>query len=54
MRIALIVGIDYYKHFDSLYGCVNDAHAAKAVMERYDDGAANFACEQLTSTLWLT
>ncbi|EFE6737880.1 caspase family protein, partial [Escherichia coli] len=26
MRIALIVGINYYEHGGSLHGCVNDAH----------------------------
>lgn len=44
MRIALIVGIDYYEHGSDLFGCVNDAHAVKAILERHDGGAVNFDC----------
>ena len=33
MRKALIVGIDYYEHFNSLYGCVNDAGTVKRALE---------------------
>lgn len=50
MRIALIVGVNYYDHGGSLFGCVDDAHAVKAVMERHGDGGVNFDCELLTST----
>lgn len=42
MRIALIVGINHYDHGGSLFGCVDDAHAVKAVLERHGDGAVNF------------
>lgn len=42
MRKALIVGIDYYEHFGSLYGCVNDAHEMKSALERHSDGSINF------------
>lgn len=44
MRKALIVGIDYYddKNVDSLTGCVNDAHAVKAMLDRHADGSVNF------------
>lgn len=50
MRIALIVGINHYEHGSDLYGCVDDAHAVKAVMERHDGGAVNFDCMLLTGT----
>ncbi len=50
MRIALIVGINYYEHGSPLFGCVDDAHAVKAVLERHDGGAVNFDCKLLTGT----
>ena len=49
-RIALVVGINYYKHVSSLYGCVDDAHAVKAVLERHGGGIVNFGCQLLTGT----
>ncbi|HEX8644543.1 MAG TPA: caspase family protein [Allosphingosinicella sp.] len=42
MRKALIVGISYYTHLPLLSGCVNDAHAMKAMLERHADGSVNF------------
>jgi len=50
MKIALIVGINYYEHCNPLFGCVDDAHAVKAVLERHDGGAVNFDCKLLTGT----
>ena len=50
MRIALIVGINYYEHGNPLFGCVDDAYAVKAVLERHDDGATNFECRLYTGT----
>lgn len=50
MRIALIVGINYYEHGGSLHGCVDDAHAVQAVLERHGDGSVNFDCKLLTGT----
>ncbi|KAB8195638.1 CHAT domain-containing protein [Lysobacter maris] len=50
MRIALIVGINYYEHGGALFGCVDDAHAVKTVLERHGDGAVNFDCKLLTGT----
>lgn len=50
MRIALIVGINHYEHGGSLYGCVDDAHSVKAVLERNDGGGINFDCKILTGT----
>ena len=43
MRKALIVGLDQYTHISGLTGCVNDAHAVKAILERHADGTINFA-----------
>lgn len=50
MRIALIVGVNYYEHGGSLYGCVDDAHAVQAVLARHGDGTVNFDCKLLTGT----
>lgn len=50
MRKALIVGIDYYDHISSLSGCVNDAHAVKAALERHTDGTLNFTAPQVLTS----
>ncbi len=50
MRKALVVGIDYYTHASPLYGCVNDAHSVKNVLERHSDGSKNFAVLSLYGT----
>lgn len=42
MRKALIVGIDHYPYIGSLGGCVNDALAVRAVLERNADATVNF------------
>jgi hypothetical protein len=42
MRKALVVGVDYYDTIKPLYGCVNDAYAIKAVLDRHSDGTKNF------------
>jgi hypothetical protein len=47
VRKALIVGIDHYEHLSALSGCVNDAYAVKAALERHADGTLNFAGPQL-------
>lgn len=47
MRKALIIGIDYYENIGSLGGCVNDAHAVKAILERHADNTVNFAAPRL-------
>jgi hypothetical protein len=49
-RRALIVGIDYYEYGPPLNGCVNDAYAVKAALERNSDGTINFGVKILTST----
>lgn len=50
MRIALVVGINYYEHGNPLYGCVDDAHAVQAILARHGDGSVNFDCKLLTGT----
>lgn len=50
MRKALIVGINFYEHGSALFGCVDDAHAVKATLERHADGSVNFDCLLLTGT----
>ncbi|MGX9901298.1 caspase family protein [Arthrobacter sp. SA17] len=50
MRKALIVGIDHYQHINSLNGCVNDAYAVNAVLERHSDGTLNFPKPKLLTT----
>jgi len=50
MRIALVVGINHYEHISPLYGCVDDAHSVKAVLERHGDGSVNFDCSIITGT----
>jgi hypothetical protein len=47
MRIALIVGINHYDFGSPLHGCVNDAYAVKAALERHGDGEVNFDCKLL-------
>jgi Caspase domain len=47
VRKALIVGIDYYTHISHLSGCVNDAHAVKAILERHADGTVNFVTPRI-------
>jgi len=42
MRKALIVGVNYYKTANPLFGCVNDAYAVKSVLDRHSDGTINF------------
>lgn len=52
MRKALIVGIDHYedKIIDSLTGCVNDANAVKAMLDRHADGSVNFGTRLMVGT----
>jgi hypothetical protein len=50
MKIALVVGINHYTHLNELYGCVDDAHAVKSVLERHSDGTVNFGVKLLTGT----
>ncbi|HWY70334.1 MAG TPA: caspase family protein [Terriglobales bacterium] len=47
MRKALVVGIDYYVRASALFGCVNDAHSVKSILERNSDGTVNFGVKLL-------
>ena len=49
MRKALVVGINYYEGCDALFGCVQDAHSVKTVLERHGDGSINFDVRFLTA-----
>ncbi|MCX8473488.1 MAG: caspase family protein [Sediminibacterium sp.] len=50
MRKALVIGIDYYETINPLFGCVNDAYAIKAVLDRHSDGTKNFDVSIETAT----
>ncbi len=50
MRKALVVGIDYYKHLGSLKGCVHDAYAVEAMLDRHADGSVNFGARLVVGT----
>lgn len=45
MRVALVVGINYYQHGRPLFGCVEDARAVLDVLGRNGDGSRNFDCK---------
>jgi hypothetical protein len=47
LRRALVVGIDNYP-FGPLGGCVADAEALAALLDRHDDGTKNFDVRKLT------
>lgn len=50
MRKALVVGIDHYHNITPLFGCVNDAHSVKSVLDRHSDGTVNFGVKLLSGT----
>jgi Caspase domain len=50
MRKALVVGINYYQYGSPLFGCVDDAHSVKAILERHGDGSVNFDVQLHTGT----
>lgn len=50
MRKALCVGIDSYKNIKDLHGCVNDANAVKAALERNGDATLNFDVKLMCAT----
>lgn len=50
MRKALVIGINYYAHSQPLFGCVDDAHSVKAILERHGDGSVNFDVQLFTGT----
>lgn len=50
MRKALVVGVDYYERISHLYGCINDAHSVKSILERNSDGTVNFGVKLLCAS----
>lgn len=50
MRKALVIGVDFYQSISPLSGCVNDAHAVKAMLERHSDASINFGVRLMTGT----
>jgi hypothetical protein len=48
-RKALVVGIDHYDHIDALAGCVNDARAVAAMLERNEDRKVNFGVKLMVA-----
>ncbi|MHB8276805.1 MAG: caspase family protein [Candidatus Humimicrobiaceae bacterium] len=50
MRKALVVGVNYYKNYSQLYGCVTDACNVKNALERNADGTLNFDVQALLAT----
>lgn len=50
MKMALVVGINYYPHSGDLYGCVNDAYGVNSVLSRHSDGSINFECKLLVAS----
>jgi len=50
VRKALVVGINHYDHGPALFGCVDDAHSVKSILERNSDGTVNFDVKLLTGT----
>lgn len=50
MRRALVVGVDFYEGDGSLFGCVNDSFAVKAMLDKHADASFNFYVEHLTAT----
>jgi hypothetical protein len=48
LRKALVVGINHYEHDSTLFGCVDDAHSVRTVLERHSDGSVNFSVKLMT------
>jgi hypothetical protein len=49
MKKALVVGINYYKNMNQLFGCVSDAYAVNQVLERHMNGELNFDTKHVIS-----
>ncbi|MFB9406994.1 caspase family protein [Dactylosporangium matsuzakiense] len=47
VKRALLVGIDAYRNFPALRGCVNDVRAVDELLATHEDGAPNFGCQLL-------
>jgi len=44
-----VIGIDHYEHISGLLGCVNDARAVSAILERNGDRTVNFGVRLLVA-----
>src|SRR5262245_51102773 len=49
LKRAVLIGIDDYKKFNALDGCVNDVKALAPLLQRHEDGSPNFTCLSCTS-----
>lgn len=50
MKKALIVGIDFYEHISSLYGCSNDALSLASVLGEHYNSEKNFDINTITAS----
>src|SRR5713226_127256 len=50
MRKALLIGIDTYKNFGKLDGCVADAKRMCDMLECHEDKTRNYDCRLFTSS----
>lgn len=50
MKRALLIGIDQYKNFADLNGCVNDVEALEPLLKANFDGSPAFSCQCLKSS----
>lgn len=49
-KAAVVVGINHYENFSSLYGCENDATAMEELLTKNHDDSPNFQCRKLLSS----
>ncbi len=49
LKRALLVGVDEYRVYNNLSGCVNDVAALEPLLARNEDGSLNFECTRLTT-----
>lgn len=49
LKRALLVGVDQYRVYNDLSGCVNDVAALEPLLARNEDGSLNFECTTLTT-----
>jgi hypothetical protein len=50
LRRALLIGIDAYRNFTELSGCVDDAKRMCEVLKRHEDKTPNYDCRLFTSS----
>src|SRR5438105_3276193 len=49
MKRALLVGIDNYRNFNDLAGCISDVRALQPLLAKNEDDSPNFDCQIRTS-----